>query len=116
MSEREIKNAVIESARLRICDHTGCLTANITFSYGDSGQGFGGFALYLPPDFKHHRLLSHCGHFVYRMLQVAEVDDWSNLVGRTVRVDASWHQVHRVGHIVKDDWFDPEADFKAVSS
>lgn len=109
---REIKNAIITSANLLVSDHVGCLTVSIAFDYGGSGQGFGGFALYLPPGFKHHKMLSHCGHFVYRMLEVAGVDDWSKLVGRTVRVDASWDQVHRVGHIVKDDWFDPEADFK----
>ena len=46
----ETKNAVIESARLTTDDH-GCLSAWLMLDYGGSGQGFGGYALYLPRSF-----------------------------------------------------------------
>ena len=42
----ETKNAVIESVRLTTDDH-GCLSAWLMLDYGGSGQGFGGYALYL---------------------------------------------------------------------
>lgn len=47
----EIKNAVIESVTITNDDH-GCLSAWLHLNYGGSGQGFGGYALYLPKRFK----------------------------------------------------------------
>lgn len=108
--EIETKNAVIESARLTFADR-GILECWLMLDYGGSGQGFGGYALYLPKSYDHHTLLSHAGHFIYRVMQVAGVEDWDNLVGRTIRVRASHNRVHAIGHIVKNDWFDPEEDF-----
>jgi hypothetical protein len=113
-----IKNAVIESATITSDDH-GLLSAWLQLNYGGSGQGFGGFALYLPKSFKHHTLLSPAGHYIWRVMEVAEVTEWSKLPGKTIRVKTDSERdfggrIVAVGHIVKDDWFDPEKDFEAA--
>lgn len=112
MRDVEIKNAVITNAELTIEDH-GLLTAWLTLDYGGAGQGFGGYGLYLPKGFKFHALASPAGHWIFRVLEVAGVEKWSRLVGKTVRVRCEHTKVHAIGHIVKDDWFEPSADFKS---
>lgn len=107
----ETKNAVIEKATITSSDH-GLLSAWLDLSYGASGQGFGGWALYLPKSFSHHTLESVAGHFIWRCMEIAGVGEWSELAGKTIRVRASSGKVHAIGHIVKNDWFDPAEDFK----
>lgn len=110
----KIKNAIIESASIMIEDH-GLLSAWVQLDYGGSGQGFGGFSLYLPPSFKHAKDQGPAaGHFIFRVLQVAGVERWDKLPGKTVRVRAEHGKVHAIGHIVNDDWFDPAKDFEAM--
>lgn len=110
----ETKNAVIESAQIVADDH-GLLTAWLTLDYGGTGQGFGGYALYLPKDYKHHRIHSCAGHFIWRVMEVAGVTEWSRLPGKTIRVRADHDGVQAIGHIVKDDWFYPSKDFASES-
>ncbi len=111
MSDKpEIKNAIIKRSDLSSDDH-GMLTAWIHLDYGGGGQGFGGYALYLPKDFSHHQLLSHAGHFIFRVMEVAGVTKWADLPGKTVRVECEWTKVSGIGHIVKEDWFRPAVDF-----
>ena len=114
MSEPEIKNAVIESASLGFGDR-GFLDAWLNLSYGGSGQGFGGYTLYLPKSFDHHKLESVAGHFLFRIMEVAGVESWDKLKGRTIRVRANHTGVEAIGHIVKDDWFCPKDDFAALN-
>ena len=109
----EVHNAIIKEATITGDDH-GLLSAWIHLDYGGSGQGFGGFCLYLPKSFKHHKMESVAGHFIWRCMEVAGVTRWSDLPGKTVRVRREHHKVHALGHIVKDDWFDPAADFKPL--
>ena len=119
MGERptEEKNAVIESATIRNDDH-GLLSAWLTLDYGGSGQGFGGYALYLPDQFKHHKPSgpNYAGHFIWRVMEIAGVSEWSKLPGKTIRVRAKHKGVEAIGHIVKDDWFEPKADFDAMKN
>lgn len=108
MPEIEEKNAIITSATITNDDH-GLLSAWLMLDYGGSGQGFGGYALYTPEGFASR---GDCaGHFIWRVMEVAGVSEWSKLPGKTVRVRADRGKVHAVGHIVKDVWFYPAEEF-----
>lgn len=112
--EIETKNAVITKAVITNDDH-GLLSAWVYLDFGGSGQGFGGYVLYLPDDFTHAtNQKNYAGHFIWRVLQVAGVSKWGDLKGKTVRARGTWSGVQALGHIVKDDWFDPTADFEAM--
>lgn len=112
MESYEEKNAIIESVSITNDDH-GCLSAWLMLDYGGTGQGFGGWALYLSKSFTHHALQSVAGHFIYRCMEIADVSEWSKLKGKTIRVrtEGHWGKVVSIGHIVKDDWFDPDKEF-----
>ncbi len=109
----EIKNAVIESATISSGDR-GFLDCWLQLDYGGMGQGFGGYALYLPKSFDHHRLESVAGHHIFRIMEVAGVDSWDKLKGKTIRVKGGWGRIVAIGHIIKDDWFCPDEDYKAL--
>ena len=110
----EIKNAIIERVQITTDDHN-LLTAYLTFDYGGAGQAFGGYTLYLPKSFAHHDSAMNrnfAGHFIFRCMEIAGVTDWSKIAGKTVRVKCNGHEIHSIGHIIKDDWFCPSLDFK----
>ena len=115
-----IKNAIIESAELTTADR-GLLDCWLTLNNGGSGQGFGGFALYLPKSWTHHSLLSPAGHHIFRIMEIAEVTKWSQLKGKTIRVRTDSKSefggtIEAIGHIVKDDWFCPSADYEILQA
>lgn len=117
----KIQNAVIESCIITNDDH-GVLSAWLFVDYGGYGQGFGGHALYLPDSFKHSKgQRNFAGHFIFRCLDVAGVSEWSKIKGRAIRVRLSGdggvgETVEAIGHIIKDDWFCPSDDFKAMEN
>jgi len=86
----------------------------VYLDFGGSGQGFGGYALYLPKSWAHHGGPNYAGHFIWRVMEVAGVARWDQLKGKTVRVKREHSKVHEIGHIIKDDWFNPDRDFKAM--
>lgn len=110
----EIKNAKITSASIEIEDH-GILTAWLHLEYGDStAQGFGGYGFYASPKTWQKKDFPFFGRFVWRCLEIAEVGRWSDIVGKTVRVKADWGKVQAIGHITRNDWFDPSEQFKTT--
>jgi len=113
-----IKNAIITGTTLSNEDH-GLLSAWLYLDFGGSGQGFGGYALYLPKNFKHHsKDAGFAGHFIFRCLQIADVSKWEDLKGKTIRVkhdvEGLGGKIIATGHIIKDDWFNPSEDFKTL--
>ena len=113
-----IKNAAIKSATITNDDH-GLLSAWVHLDYGGSGQGFGGYALYLPKAFKHKdNQKNYAGHFIWRVMEIAGVTEWGDLTGKTVRVRTTKEgfggAIEAIGHIVKEDWFCPKEDFEKM--
>lgn len=107
MTPYEIKNAVIKSFRFDL-DHG--LSAWLDLDYGGSGQGFGGYLLYAEKNWK--TSANCCGHFIYRVLKIADVEDVAQLKGKAIRVAIENGLAVGIGHIIDDDWFFPKIDFK----
>lgn len=109
-------NAIIKSASILINDH-GVLDCLLGLEFGGSSQGFGGYALYLPKSFTHHKLESVAGHHIYRILTIADVQDFSKLPGRAIRVRKKSERdvIDAIGHIIKNDWFSPKEDYAELS-
>lgn len=101
----EIRNATIKSVTLSTADH-GCLSGWLHLDYGGGGQGFGGYALFSPG----HSDVT--GLWVWRCCEIAGVSDYKDLPGRAIRVKTDHSNVHAIGHFLKDEWFDPAAEFK----
>ena len=106
----DIKNAIIESVCITNDDH-GILSIWVNLKFDGCGQGFGGYALYLPNNLNQK---NYAGHFIWRVMEIAEVSEWSHLRGKIVRAKADYSKVHAIGHIIKDDWFDPTMEFEAL--
>lgn len=98
----ETVNALIESADIEIC--CGVLMLTIGLNYGKIFQMYTGNSLYLPEDFKHHDKKSIAGHRIYRMMKVAGVQKFSQLVGKAVRVQTTPTEIRNIGHIIDDFW------------
>lgn len=111
----EIKNAIIDSVSIDTGER-GLLTAWLHLNYGTCGvQGFGGYVLYLPKGFVHATTKGDfAGHFIFRCMEIAGVERWSDVKGKTVRVMVQDDRAVAIGHIVKDDWFNPSKDFEAM--
>lgn len=110
----EVRNAIIKKARIDDCDR-GLLTVWLDLDYGGLCQGFGGYTLYLPKSFTHHRLLSTAGHFIWRCMEIAGVSRWENVPGKSIRVKIGEDGlVKAIGHIINDDWFSPGEDFAGL--
>lgn len=98
---REIRNAVIESTTLGFEDH-GIMTAFLNTMSDSLGQGFGGYSMNGKWGME----------FIKHVLKTLEVESWEDLPKTHLRVDASSDKIHRIGHIIKDQWFDPAFDLK----
>lgn len=112
----EIRNAVITSAIISN-DDRGFLDCWITLDYGGSGQGFGGYTLYLPKSFTHHRIQSIAGHHIHRCMEVGGAGKFHELKGKTIRARiGDSGMIEAIGHIVNDDWYCPKEDFERAKA
>lgn len=95
---RKIRNATVSDTQLGFYDGVHSPPAAwVYLDFGGSGQGFGG-----------RRLGGEYTHtFVYGVLLALEVESWEKLKGTPCRVDADHGCVYRIGHFLKDQWFDP---------
>lgn len=116
--DTEIKNAIIESAEINF--ERDCLSAWVHLDYGGSGQGMGGYVLLPGPSYTHRKASeegpNYAGIFIEQIMRVAGVERWSALKGKTVRVKATHSKVVEIGHIVKDQWFNPSETFERLRS
>lgn len=113
----KIENAKIRSAIIQIESH-GILTAFLDLHFGGGlYQGFGGFGFDYRP--KKERIFTPaCGHFIRKCLEIADVESWDQLVGKSIRVkrDEKWNSnIDAIGHITDDIWFEPKEEFKKYS-
>lgn len=111
-----VKNAIIENARIEI-ERGFILTAWLQLNYGGMVQGFGGFSLFLDKTSSNHEQAkekNYAGIFISRVLEIADVESWDDLSGKTIRVekDSEMGSILKIGHIVKDDWFDPKIEME----
>ena len=107
----EIKNAIIRAVDLTT--ENGFLETWLTVEYGDDTiQKFGGTVLYLPEGYKNHDINSPAGHAIHRIMSIADVSDWNEIVGKSVRVTIEDNVIKAIGHITKDIWYDPSKDLK----
>lgn len=112
---KEIKNAKIVGTTLGNEDH-GIFVLSIHLDYGGSGQSFGNFCLDEPIK-KNGKFVGRFGTAVgmdaiMRILEVLGVDSWEQLPGTVLRVESDFGRVYRIGHFMKDKWFDSEKHFE----
>lgn len=111
----EIRNAKIRSTQLGWEDH-GIFTFGLNLEYGGMGQSFGGYCLDEPIK-KDGKFMERVGTAVgmdaiMKILKVLEVSDWEKLPGTFVRADGDSGNIYRIGHLLKDEWFDAGQHFE----
>ena len=103
MSGRRIQNARISSASLRV-DRGFAITIWIFVQIEGGGQGFGGYLLsHMDRDPS-----PHLAAWITGLFKLFEVETLEALKGEPCRVDADFGRIYRIGHLLRDDWFDPE--------
>lgn len=110
-----VSNAVID--KVTITNDRG-LMAWLMLDYGGTCQGFGGYILYAPEGWSAHESPNLAGHFIYRCMEITGVEEWSKMVGKTIRVrrtnEGLGGDIIAIGHIVKDDWFNVKEEFSKL--
>jgi hypothetical protein len=104
----EIRNAVISSTNLGFLSH-GIFQFYVNLNYGSSGQGFGGYGLddYNKATDKRHGTAFGC-EAIIQVLKTVGVNQWEELVGKSVRVVTTRNKIKRIGHYLDDKWLDLE--------
>jgi len=104
MPDRCIENARINAVFLGIGDHGP--DAWLHLEMDGTGQGFGGYNL----------RSAAMSVFVLGVLDALDERDWMKLVGKYCRVDHDSGKIYRIGHLIKDKWFDPVEAFKVLGT
>ena len=107
----EICNATIQSTMLGIEDH-GIMTAYLMLEGDGWGCGFGGYSLDTPSGkMDGKRMGTAYGiDWIMAVLDTVGVDSWEQLKGKVIRceVEGVGGMAKRIGHVIKDKWFDPK--------
>lgn len=107
-----VLNAEIRDATLSNEDHNSLIATLGLRREGGTHQGFGGHILHPNPDDDDYTLgAGYAGHFIWRVLSIAGVHEWSGLRGRPIRVLEFEGLLVAIGHYLDDDWFCPRIDF-----
>jgi hypothetical protein len=115
MSDAEpIQNGRIVKTMLGHEDH-GFFTCSLELEFGGAGQSFGGYGLDdRPATIGGKRRATAAGlAFIIEIIDTLEVESWERLPGAYCRVRR--HQprglIVAIGHLLKDQWFDPQELF-----
>lgn len=118
----QIENAKIEDAKI-IIERGFILTVWLSLGYDGSGQGFGGYALGGAP-FTDNALNNHkdqpnlAADFITHVMAIADVEDWSKLPGKIIRVrrgEGFGGEIKGIGHPVKNIWYFPSKAMKDLT-
>lgn len=108
MSEYEVKNAKITKTTLGLGDRE--FTFYLYLDYGGSGQGAGGRCM---AEYKNneYRGTAYGLDLIIKILEIVDVENWEELVGKHIRVDANHSDVRAIGNLLNDKWlnFDEHA-------
>lgn len=115
-----IENVRITATKLSMGDH-GCLTFYIFVDGGGWGCGIGGYCIghgYLGCDEDFFDATSKGLVAMMRIMDVVGVEKWEDLPGKYIRVETDgWgDDIHKIGNILKDKWFDFEEFFVCEQS
>lgn len=109
-----IHNAQITSTFLGPEDH-GIMTFFVHLSWNSAGIGYGGYGLDRNATGDNHRVPrrgdGHGYQAIRHIIETLEVGNWESLKGQLCRIDFDdgpglIGKVTRIGHILKDQWFD----------
>lgn len=90
------------------------MTASLILKFDEClCQGFGGYCFYNSNFPNESR--NHAGCFIYKCLQIADVERWDDLKNKAIRVKISEDRIVAIGHIIKDIWFEPALEFKNLN-
>lgn len=105
-----IENALIKAAYLEVEDH-GCLTCRIELEGNGWQCSFGGFNLCGNTNTEGK---DYTGFYIRRLIEVFfdGYGRFSSLPGIYCRVKLEDRQVVAIGHILKDNWFEPRVELK----
>lgn len=104
----ETRNAKIDSVTLGFEDHM-ILTCMLYLDYGNGGrQGFGGYGFSHHPAGGPHVGAADFADFILGILTTLEIDRWEKLPGTVIRVVSDHTKIEKIGHALKDQWFDPQ--------
>lgn len=101
----EVENAEIRDLSVGF-DH-GCLTIWITLMGNGWGCGFGGYRMDPSPSQKPGDSKDVMAFWMKGLCWVLEVDDFLKLQGKHCRAVLAEGTVKKIGHLIKDRWFDP---------
>src|SRR5215472_18115765 len=105
-----IENCKITSTFLGVEDH-GIFTCYVTCEGDGWSCGFGGYGLDQWDAAAKIRIGTAYGmKFIMAILSTLELEKWESLKGTHCRVEAEgWGgKIVRIGHLIKDKWFDPK--------